>query len=125
MHPIPASAFQQSPPLFCTSTNHPGAAFIVQIVSFFPFFTSDESSISPLCISLEHPSSRRLALLSLYPCNILPADCIPRRHVLVHTLSEALLLAVCEGRAGFWDALLEAVLIEFLFGVSLGPELLL
>ena len=43
------------------------------------------------------------------------ADLVPRRHVLLHALGEAGLLAARQGRARFRDALLEAVLVDFLF----------
>lgn len=45
---------------------------------------------------------------------ILPRHRVPRRHVLLHAVGIAGLLARGEGGAGFRDAALEAVLVEFL-----------
>lgn len=62
---------------------------------------------------LKH-SSRASSALLLYPGDVLLANRIPGRHVLLHALRKALLLAAGEGSSGLGDALFKAVLVEFL-----------
>lgn len=52
--------------------------------------------------------------LLLYSPNVLLADCVPSRHILLHTLRETCRFAARKGRAGFRYTLVEAVVIEFL-----------
>lgn len=55
-----------------------------------------------------------VVLLLAYSVDIGGIDLVPRRHVFLHAGRHASLLAAGQGAAGFRDALLEAVLLEFL-----------
>jgi hypothetical protein len=73
----------------------------------------------PFSQTTEHPTTLSLLFL-LYPRNVLPANRIPARHVLLHTGAETALFAAGDGRARFGDAALEAVFVDFLdSGVSI------
>ena len=45
---------------------------------------------------------------------VLSADGIPRCHVLLHAAGHAGLFGPRQTRSGFWDAALEAMLVDFL-----------
>ena len=55
-----------------------------------------------------------VGLLLLDPADVRGVDLVPGGHVLLHARGHAGLLAAGEGAAGLGDALLEAVLLEFL-----------
>jgi hypothetical protein len=109
----------------------PGVAHLIVLYSSFSYLLP-HSIFSPiLCTSpvnfapfshLEH-AARSASTLLLYPADVLLADRVPRSHVLLHALAEALLLAAAEAGAWFWDALVEAVLVEFLGQVSTQAQL--
>jgi hypothetical protein len=66
----------------------------------------------------QHATSALSLLLLLYPCDVLPTNRIPARHVLLHAGAEATLFAAGDGRAGFGDAALEAMFVDFLNAVG-------
>lgn len=76
-------------------------------------FPPPQSSIVCGSINLEH-SSGLLSALGLNSGDVLAGNSVPGGHVLVHACGHALLLAGRQRCAWLWDALLEAVLVEFL-----------
>lgn len=55
-----------------------------------------------------------VALLLAYPVDVGRVDLVPCSHVLLHASRHACLLAARESAAGLGNALVEAVLLEFL-----------
>jgi len=110
----------------------PGVAHLIVLYSYFSYVSPSQfyplpdtlhfSRHFPPFSHLEH-AARSASTLLLYPADVLLADRVPRSHVLLHALAEALLLAAAEAGAWFWDALVEAVLVEFLGQVSTQAQL--
>lgn len=63
---------------------------------------------------MPHQFPLLVALLLAYAVDVRRVDLVPGGHVLFHARSHALLLAARERCAGLGDALVEAVVLEFL-----------
>ena len=72
------------------------STLILQLRRSGPIYPQFLHYIAPppqLAVPLKHSSTRPLCSLLLYPCDVLPANGVPRGHILLHALGEACRLA--------------------------------